>query len=104
MSDNNFKNYSYYQVNNGFQENNDEFHLRLNKLTPGDYSYAIVLRDYSNKTEVIYQEDFTFSVPTPLTEYILVVILIMIIGLVGFSFYIVYVGIKNYSIKSRTLG
>lgn len=103
LSDNNFKNFSYFQTNNVFQENNDEFHLKLNKLKPGDYSYAIILRDYSNKTKIIYEEDYKFSVPTPLTEYILVVIFIMIIGFAGFSFYIIYLGIKNYSYKSRTL-
>ncbi|MFX1557368.1 MAG: C25 family cysteine peptidase [Promethearchaeota archaeon] len=101
LSENNFKNFSYYQIKNEFQENNQEFHLKLNKLKPGEYSYIILLRDYTNKTKVIYNEDYKFSVPTPLTDYILIVAFLMIIGLAGISFYTIFRGIKNYSPKTR---
>ncbi|MFX0056867.1 MAG: C25 family cysteine peptidase [Candidatus Hodarchaeota archaeon] len=103
LSDNNFKDYTYYQLGNEFQENNQEFHLEFNKLKPGDYSYVIVLRDYSNKTKIIHEEDYRFSIPKPLTDYILIVVLIMVITLAGVSFYIMYLGIKENSVKFRTL-
>jgi hypothetical protein len=103
FSDNDFKNFSYYQIKNEFQEDDQEFHLKLNKLKPGDYSYMIILRDYSNKTNIIFEENFKFTVPAAITDYILIIVFLMIVGLIGFCFYIVFLGIKNYSTKSRTI-
>lgn len=96
LTNDNFKSYSYYGTSNDFEEDSDEFSLVLNKLEPGKYSYMIVARDYTNKTKIFFEEDYNFSIKTPMMNYTLIVITMMMIGLAGVSFFIILVGFKQY--------
>ncbi|MFX1325491.1 MAG: C25 family cysteine peptidase, partial [Promethearchaeota archaeon] len=97
LSSNNFQNYTYYRLSNSFLENENQFTVDLDKLYPGIYSYFIVARDYANNTITLYTYSFKFSVPKPLTEYVLIFSLIAIIGVTGVSTFILYKGIRQYS-------
>jgi len=83
LSDDNFNNFESFQVSNGVLDNAQNFNLTLNKLDPGEYAYAVVIRDYSNKTRLYYDNAFSFSIATPLTYYVLIFTLIMLVGLAG---------------------
>lgn len=97
VSMNNFENYTYYQLKNDYQENEDTFTLSMERLKPGDYSYFVVARDYANNTNVFFSETFTFTIPERMIDYVLIVSVILVIGIVGVSAFIVYKGIKKYS-------
>ena len=83
LSQNNFNNFESFQVSNGVLDNAQNFTLTLNKLDPGEYAYAVAIRDYSNKTRLYYDNAFSFSIATPLIEYVLIFTLIMLVGLAG---------------------
>lgn len=83
LSQNNFNSFESFQVSNGILDNAQNFTLTLNKLDPGEYVYAVVVRDYSNKTRLYYDSDFSFSIATPLTYYVLIITLFMLVGLAG---------------------
>jgi len=103
LSDDNFKSYLYYRVSNDFISNEQEFNLKLNKLRPGDYSYFFIVRDYTNQTNYFYEEKFRFTIQTPMMNYTLVVATCMMIGLISISFFVVYVGFKNYKKNLRSI-
>ena len=86
-----------YTSSNLLEENRTEFNINLNKFEPGDYLMIIASRDYANNT-IIYSISFQFSIPIPLTYYILIAGSIMIVGLAGISIYLVYSGIQKYSL------
>ena len=83
LSQTNFNNFESFQVSNGVLDNTQNFTLTLNKLDPGEYVYAVVIRDYSNKTRLYYDSAFSFSIATPLTYYVLIFTLILVVGLAG---------------------
>ena len=97
VSMNSFENYTYYQLKNDYQENEDTFTLSMERLKPGDYSYFVVARDYANNTNVFFSETFTFTIPERMIDHVLMVLVILVIGIVGVSAFIVYKGIKKYS-------
>ena len=100
-SKNNFAEYSFYRAYNNFNENKKEFNVLLNKLEPGEYSYLVITRDYTNKTSIYYDGSMKFSIPTPFTDYVLIVVSIMIIGLVGISTAVVIVGMRRHKMNAR---
>ena len=102
ISDNNFESFKYYQLSNGFNENFNNFNFILPKLKPGDYSFAIVLRDFTNKMSMYFEKNYNFSIPTTLTDAIIPVAFTMIFGLIGVSFAWIYLGIHNS--KKRETG
>lgn len=83
LSQNNFNSFESYQVSNGILDNAQNFTLTLNKLDPGEYDYALVIRDFSNKTRLYYDNAFNFSIATSLSNYVLIITLIMSVGLAG---------------------
>jgi len=83
LSQNNFNSFESYQVSNGILDNAQNFTLTLNKLDPGEYDYAVLIRDFSNKTRLYYDNAFNFSIATSLSNYVLIITLIMLIGLAG---------------------
>ncbi|MFW9951360.1 MAG: C25 family cysteine peptidase [Candidatus Thorarchaeota archaeon] len=96
LSKNNFHDLSIYSMYNGFQENNFDFNLTLNKLEPGDYSYAFIARDYSNKTTLLAEDSFSFIIQRPFSDFALILSSIMIIGLAGISSVILIMSVKKY--------
>ena len=84
LSKNNFNSYEYYVASNGYLENESKFLIDLDKLELGDYQYAVVLRDYTNKTKLFYESSYFFTVEIPFT-LILVIIVVSLIGLVGLT-------------------
>jgi len=95
LSQNNFKSFESFQVSNGILENAQNLTLTLNKLDPGEYDYAVVIRDFNNKTRLYYDNAFNFSIAAPLTEYVLIFTLIMIIGLAGLLSLSNFISIKK---------
>lgn len=96
LSKNNFSDFSLSRLRNGFNEDKQEFYVTLNKLEPGEYSYLVITRDYVNKTSIFYEGNLNFSIPKLITDFVLVVASIMIIGLVGISVVAVIVGMKRH--------
>jgi len=96
LSKNNFSDFSLTRLQNGFNENTQEFYVTLNKLEPGEYSYLVITRDYTNKTSIFYEDNLNFSIPKLITDFVLVVVSIMIIGLVGISVVAVIIGMKRH--------
>ena len=103
LSNNNFSVFSLNRLNNDFNENKQEFNITLNKLEPGEYSYVVITRDYTNKTSVFYEDNLNFSIPKPITDYMLIVASIMIVGLVGISIVVVIIGMKRHKKNIRNL-
>ena len=97
ISNNNFENYTYYTSSNSIQENENVFTFNIGRLSPGKYSYFIYIRDYANNTNVFYQQNFRFTIPKRMVDYMLPISLIVIVGVVGFSTFMIYKGIKTYS-------
>ncbi|MFX1308756.1 MAG: C25 family cysteine peptidase [Promethearchaeota archaeon] len=97
LSRNNFTSYSYYGSFNNYEENTEIFTIDTDKLTPGEYSYIIVSRDYANNTIVFHDTTFRFSIPAPLMDYIFIISIILIFGVVGISVFILYSGFKKFT-------
>ena len=103
MSNNNFSAFSLHRLFNDFNENKQEFNITLNKLEPGVYSYLVITRDYTNKTSIFYEEDFSFTIHKPFMDYVLIVASIMIVGLVGISIAVIVIGMKKHKENIRKL-
>jgi hypothetical protein len=89
--------YFSYVSSNLLEENQTDLHLNLNKLDPGEYLMIIASRDYANNTE-INSINYQFSIPIPITYYILIIASFLISGFAGISVYVIYSGIKKYSV------
>ena len=103
ISENNFTGFSTHRLSNKFNENKREFNITLNKKEPGKYSYIVIARDFTNKTTVYYEENFSFTIPKPFTDFVLVIASIMIVGLAGISSTIILVGFRRYKNDLRKL-
>jgi hypothetical protein len=97
LSKSNFSTYTYYGLSNEFEENGSSFTLNIDRLEPDEYSYLIVARDYANNTNVFYKSNFTISIPMPIIDYVFIVSIIMIIGVVGISVFFLYKSFHKYS-------
>ena len=95
LSNNNFEDYSYYCISNDKYQELITLEYELNKLDPGDYSFAFFIRNYANNSNILYNENFKFTIPKPLMDYVLIVVLIMIIGFVGISFFVILKGLRK---------
>ena len=92
-----FKRYDYYKMFDSLQDNEDNlYEYKIDKLDPGTYYFAIVARDWANNYHILYDDDFEINIPVPLTDFILIVSSIIIIGVVGVSSVFVYLEYKNY--------
>ena len=92
-----FDDYDYYTMFDTLQDNeNNLYEYKIDKLDPGTYYFAIVARDWANNYLIIYDKDFEINIPIPLTNYILIISSIIIIGVVGVSSVFVYLEYKNY--------
>jgi hypothetical protein len=100
ISQNDFDTYSYYSLINDLDENEKDVVLNIDKKNPGIYSYFIIARDYANNTNVFYTADFSFTIPKPIIEYVFLISLFTIIGVIGVSVLLV---LKNLGIFSRNI-
>jgi len=96
ISKNNFTDYSTHKLSNHFNENKREFDITLNKMEPGEYSYIVIARDFTNKTTVYYEDNFSFAIPKPFMDYVIVITAILIVGLAGISTTIIIIRIRRY--------
>jgi hypothetical protein len=94
--------YFSYLSSNQLEENRTEFHITLNKLEPGEYMMMIASRDFANNTE-FHSVSFQFSIPIPISYYILIIASIMISGLAGLSIIVAYSGNKKYSLMYKRM-
>ncbi|MHA1194292.1 MAG: C25 family cysteine peptidase [Promethearchaeota archaeon] len=99
LSQNNFNNFESFQVSNGVLDNTQNFTLTLNKLDPGEYAYAVAIRDYSNKTRLYYDIAFSFSIATPFIEYVLIFTLFMLVSLAGLLSLSYFISLKKKRFK-----
>ncbi|MHA1913041.1 MAG: C25 family cysteine peptidase [Promethearchaeota archaeon] len=97
ISQNNFENYSYFSLFNEWDENENEVILNIDKMSPGTYSFFLVARDYANNTNVFYAENFSFTIPKPIIEYVFLGSLFAIIGVIGISVLLVFKNLQRYS-------
>ncbi|MHA2430272.1 MAG: hypothetical protein ACXACC_04465, partial [Promethearchaeota archaeon] len=95
LSNNNFEDYSYYRISNDNYHDLITLEYELNKLDPGDYSFAFFIRNYANNSNILYNESFKFTIPKPLMDYVLIVVLTMIISFVGISFFVILMGLRK---------
>jgi hypothetical protein len=102
MSKNNFSDFSLYRLFNDFNENKQEFHLTINGLEPGEYSYLVITRDYTNKTSIFYEENFNLTIQ-PFINFLLIFASIMIVGLVGISIAVIVIRKKKHKKNIREL-
>jgi len=103
LSNNNFQDYFFYQVKNNFHQNFEIFNITLNKLKPGDYSYAFVIRDYTNTTNIYYESSYSFLIETPITYYIVIISLILILSIMAFTIYVAIYKLKKLKETNREL-
>jgi hypothetical protein len=94
--------YKHYITRNMLYENASALQVLLNKMLPGQYEFIIISRDYANNTQ-FYSLSYEFLIPVPLSNYILIGAIILVILLSGSSALIIYKGNKNYSIKRKKL-
>jgi hypothetical protein len=99
MSTDDFDSYTTHLISNDYPENESILEIDLHKLNSDQhkYSFFIYARDYANNTQT-YSTSILISIAAPLSNYLLIVASIMIIGFSGISVYVVYSGIKKYSI------
>ncbi|MBY8985193.1 MAG: hypothetical protein KGD65_09010 [Candidatus Lokiarchaeota archaeon] len=95
LSDDNFENYVYYSTSSDLFDNQNEFTINIDKVKPGEYSYCIISRDYANNSIIFHDNGFKLTIPKPITDYILPVSLILIIGFTGLSIFQIVEGIKK---------
>ncbi len=101
ISKNNFTDFSTHKLSNHFNENKREFNITLNKMEPGKYSYIVIARDFTNKTTVLYKDNFNFAIPKPFTDLVLVIASIMIVGLAGVSTTIIIIRMRRHKNDPR---
>jgi hypothetical protein len=95
LSSDNFKTYKIYGNTNSILENISNFTININKLDPGNYTYAVLLRDYSNNTKLYFESSYHFNIEVPISMIILIIISIAVVGLVGLT-------ILNHIFKFKT--
>jgi hypothetical protein len=95
LSNDNFKTYRIYRETNSILENASNFTINIDKLDPGNYRYAVLLRDYSNNTKLYFETSYQFNIEIPISMIILIIISIVVVGLVGLI-------ILNHFFKFRT--
>jgi hypothetical protein len=96
LSKNNFTDYSHYSSSNNINENKEIFDVKTEKLTSGKYSYFIIVRDYANNTIVFQNSSYTLLIQIPLMNYISLISMIVIFGVIGVSGFLLFDGIKKY--------
>ncbi len=97
LSKNNFIDYIYYGLSNSIEEDKELIPVKTERLTPGEYSYFIVLRDYANNTDIFYNSGYIFSIPQNIINYIAPFSLVLIIAVGGVSVLTLYTGLRKYS-------
>jgi hypothetical protein len=101
LTKNNFQDYTLFRVGNSFNENFKDFNITLNKLKPGDYSYAFLVRDYANDTNLYIDSSFQFKIEIPMSYYIIIISLITIVSIVAFSIFFTIFKLKNFNQSDR---
>ncbi|HDZ17996.1 MAG TPA: hypothetical protein ENH75_06890 [archaeon] len=97
LSNDNFENYSFYELSNSFEQNENLFSFNLGRLKAGEFSYSIVIRDYANNTYSYNNDNFKFTIAKPIIDYIFPISIILVVGVVGISIIVVYKGLQKYS-------
>ncbi|MFX0104314.1 MAG: C25 family cysteine peptidase, partial [Candidatus Hodarchaeota archaeon] len=97
LSKNNFTDSIYFGLSNNFEESSEIFSINADRLTPGEYSYIIVIRDYANNTNIYYNSSFELTIPTPIIDYVLIISVVLIIGVGGISVFVLFKELNKYS-------
>ena len=95
LSNDDFKACKIYGDTNSILENASNFTININKLDPGNYRYAVLLRDYSNNTKLYYESSYHFNIEIPISMIILIIISIAVVGLVGLTILYHYIKLKT---------
>ena len=102
LSNDDFKTYKIYRDSNSILENASNFTINISKLNPGNYKYAVLLRDYGNNTKIYYENSYHFSIEIPISLIILIIIAIGVMGLVGLTILNRYFKLKTRRNKSSS--
>jgi hypothetical protein len=97
LSKDNFTTYSYFSGFNTIGNNMQHFTIEIGKLGAGDYSYLVFIRDYANNTRVFQELDYKLLVTTPMIDYLLIVTVFIIIGIIGISSFLLFKGLRKRS-------
>ncbi|MBD3194721.1 MAG: hypothetical protein GF317_06685 [Candidatus Lokiarchaeota archaeon] len=99
-----FQNYEEYQFTNGFTENETDFIINLNKLDPGEYKFEFLIftRDYANNT-INSSWEVQVVINIPITNFVLLAAVFIIIGLTTVSSYIIILNVRNGTENLRKL-
>jgi len=97
LSQNNFNDFNYFQLSNGWNNDDHIFSFNIGMLKPGKYSYLFVFRDFANNTNISYNNAFKFSIVKPITDYILIISIILTFGIIAISTFLVYKEIQTQS-------
>jgi len=96
ISQNDFEDYKYYALSNKSFEDQNRFECIIDKLDPGEYSFLLVARDYASNTEILYKTSFKFTIPVPLTSYVLIIAALSSMGIVGLAGVMIHRNAKNH--------
>jgi len=103
LTKNNFQDYTFHRVGNDFNQNFEEFFITLNKLDPGVYNYALLVRDYLNHTNLYYDTSYGFTIEIPISYYIVIFSLILIVSIISISVFYTIIKVKNFEQKDRKI-
>ena len=96
ISQNDFEDYRYYTLSNKPFEDKSRFECIIDKLDPGEYSFLLVTRDYASNMEILYKTSFKFTIPVPLTNYVLIFAALSSMGIVGLAGVMIHRNAKNH--------
>ena len=82
LSKDNFTSFCIHTMENNTQNPKNVYECYIKGINPGIYSYLAIARDYANKTNILYNEKFTFKIiKDSKEEGVLIFIYFSIIGL-----------------------
>ncbi|MFX0040937.1 MAG: C25 family cysteine peptidase [Promethearchaeota archaeon] len=105
LSRNEFKDFSILVMEKDSSDNIYTYNLFKNNIKPGKYSYLAIARDFANNTKIFYEESCNFEVIDEnlrnSMEIVYFLAFLLIIGIIGISFFLIYRNYKRKEIKKR---
>ncbi len=99
LTRNSFQDHSIYRIGNSFNQDFKSFNATLNKLEPGNYSFAIILRDYINNTSIYYDLSYGFKIEIPFSFSVIIFSFILIVSMISITVFYTLIKLKNFSKK-----
>ncbi len=97
VSENDFKDFTYQELENKSQGTLKAYSCDLKKLDPGEYSFIVIARDYAGNVVILEDKKYRLSLAAPISMYFLIGATIISVGMIGMSFYFVLKERKKYA-------